>query len=167
MHPDHALCAPAPGRVSGRPYVLALDPGLTSGVALLAREGPQVLYSAELDFETTGRVIEHYLSADPQHIAPVAERFIITTKTGEKSQAPWSLEGIGMMRWLALRHGAGPLTLFNPSDAKAMFPNDALRRVECWHRGGAGHARDAIRHGLMYLVNTGWADRRLLGESAP
>jgi hypothetical protein len=43
-----------------------------------------------------------------------------------------------------------------------MFPNEALKKLEYWHRGGAGHALDAIRHGLLYLAKNGWTPRKLL-----
>jgi hypothetical protein len=50
----------------------------------------------------------------------------------------------------------------SPADAKAMFPNEALKKVGAWHVGGEGHANDAIRHALLRLVKTGWKPRVLL-----
>jgi hypothetical protein len=49
-----------------------------------------------------------------------------------------------------------------PADAKAMFPNEALKFLEYWHRGGEGHALDAIRHALLRLVKLGWKPVKLL-----
>jgi hypothetical protein len=43
-----------------------------------------------------------------------------------------------------------------------MFPNEALKKLDYWHKGGEGHALDAIRHGLLYLAKKGWTPRRLL-----
>jgi hypothetical protein len=50
----------------------------------------------------------------------------------------------------------------SPADAKAMFANDKLKKLEYWHRGGEGHALDSIRHGLLRLVKSGWKPVRLL-----
>jgi hypothetical protein len=50
----------------------------------------------------------------------------------------------------------------SPADAKRMFTNEAIKKLEYWHKGGAGHALDAIRHGLLYLAKNGWTPLRLL-----
>ena len=49
-----------------------------------------------------------------------------------------------------------------PVDAKRMFPNEALKALGTWHRGGEGHANDAMRHALLRLVKTGWVPKELL-----
>jgi hypothetical protein len=49
-----------------------------------------------------------------------------------------------------------------PADAMTMFDNEKLKKLEYWHRGGKGHALDAIRHALLRLVKTGWKPIRLL-----
>jgi hypothetical protein len=50
----------------------------------------------------------------------------------------------------------------SPADAKAMFSNEKIRKLEYWHKGGEGHALDAIRHALLYMVKKGWNPTRLL-----
>jgi hypothetical protein len=50
----------------------------------------------------------------------------------------------------------------SPADAKAMFPNPQLKKLGYWHRGGEGHALDAIRHALLRLAKTGWKPVKLL-----
>jgi hypothetical protein len=52
----------------------------------------------------------------------------------------------------------------SPADAKRMFPNEAIKKLEYWHKGGEGHALDAIRHGLLYLAKNGWTPLRLLQQ---
>jgi len=51
-----------------------------------------------------------------------------------------------------------------PANAMAMFDNKKLKKLEYWHKGGAGHALDAIRHALVRLVAKGWKPVRLLEE---
>ena len=146
------------------PRVIAVDPGLLSGVALFTRNGDSIelTYSGELTWTELGDWAESELGVNPADTAVVCERFTITDKTAKNSQAPWSLECIGMMQWLAYRHGAGDFTLQLVSEAKNMFPNETLKNLDIWHRGGEGHARDAIRHGLLYALKSGWRDARLL-----
>lgn len=149
-----------------RPLVLAVDPGLVSGLAVIEREGPRLRYSAELkwwDLQDTVNAFLH--EAGPQQVNVVAERFIITKKTAENSQAPWSLEVIGMLKTWSRMYQQGAVELYGAGDCKEMFPNDVLRRLGMWHKGGEGHARDAIRVGLMCLINTRWVDSRLLEQS--
>lgn len=146
--------------------VLAVDPGLLSGVAIFDFITPETLtlsYSGELPWNELGELAEREIAAHKTSMAVVCERFTITAKTAQNSQAPWSLECIGMLQWLAYKHDAGDFTLQAVNEAKNMFPNDRLKTLDYWHRGGEGHARDAIRHGLLYsLTQLGWRDPRLL-----
>jgi hypothetical protein len=152
--------------VEARPYVLAVDPGLMSGLAVVEREGPRLVYSAELGWEDLDDQVNAWLHHyGPGQVNVAAERFTITVATGKKSQATWSLECIGMLRSWSRSRGQGAVALYSPADAKAMFDNDTLHRLGLWHKGGEGHARDAIRHALMCLVATQWRDSRLLQES--
>jgi hypothetical protein len=86
-------------------------------------------------------------------------------ETAKNSQAPWSLEMIGVLKQVC-RDYHYPLELVyaqRPTEAKNVVPNPKLKRLELWHRGGAGHANDAIRHAVLCLIKRGWEDPRLLG----
>jgi hypothetical protein len=148
-----------------KPLILWVDPGLASGICLVERDGPTVVWSSEEDWKGTVRLATDALRSyggDKVHVG--CERFIITPKTGTNSQAPWSLEIIGMMRLLSEAYGAGELDLQNPNEALEFVPNDRLKAFGLWHKGGKGHAKDALRHALLHLVNTTHGqDRRLLG----
>jgi hypothetical protein len=50
----------------------------------------------------------------------------------------------------------------SPADAKAMFPNEKLKKIGYWHKGGEGHALDAIRHAVLRLAKSGWIPAKLL-----
>jgi len=59
-------------------------------------------------------------------------------------------------------YGPDNISFQTPADAKALFPNEALRKVGTWHKGGEGHALDAIRHALLKLTKLGWKPKVLL-----
>lgn len=148
-------------------YVLAIDPGLATGMCLFSMvpdEEPILISSWELSMQEFGPTARAVFDEYGLDLEVVCEKFTITQETAKKSQAPYSLEVIGMTRllmWDAGLDGASlPLQL--PADAKRMFPNPALKTLGYWHRGGEGHALDSIRHGLLYLVKTRWKPKGLL-----
>lgn len=159
--------------------VLAVDPGKATGIALLERDinagTVDILETAELhvlsDDETDGDHLRSLIlgwrtarQPDEYPTRIVIERFTITPGTGKKSQeAKSALETIGAVKWFCVQAGY-PLEAIEwqaPGDAKEAFPNEKLKRLGLWHRGGAGHALDALRHAALYLVTTGWSDQRM------
>ena len=86
------------------------------------------------------------------HVA--CESFRITAHTAKLSPAPWSLEIIGALRWLCHRNGIG-FTLQTPGDAKRFATDTKLDKLGWARPPGAGHARDAQRHLLLFLVRAG------------
>lgn len=146
--------------------ILAVDPGLATGIAVLRYDGSDVhlVHSAETGFADSGREFRHWLGilgAQERGTAEiVAERFTITSATARNSQAPWSLKVLGMLDWLywdAL--GEDPdarIVLQGPAEAKRLIPNPLLKKAGLWHRGGEGHALDAIRHGAYRYARLGW-----------
>lgn len=146
-----------------KPYVLAIDPGLATGIALIHTESLTIIYSGELDWKQTGEYVEKTLEEySTNDLDIVAERFIITLATAKKSQAPYSLMVLGMLDWLTYKHAASPVQLQTPANAKAQADNACLKRLGLWHKGGEGHALDAIRHAVHYMIRCNWKDRRLL-----
>jgi hypothetical protein len=144
--------------------IVAVDPGLASGLAYFSFEDGdlQLLHSAELNWHELGDWCESHFPQLGSRLAVVCERFVIGKKTTTNTQAPWSLECNGMMQWLAYKHGAGDFVLQKVSEAKLTFSNERLHHLGYWHRGGDGHARDAIRHGLLWALNHRWRDEKLL-----
>ena len=151
-------------------YILAVDPGKASGIALFSYslgDEPVMIESGEYDMRSYGTPIVNAITAAATLGVPidvVCERFIINAQTVRNSQAPFSLEQIGILKYIMHVNGLDPddVIFQSPSDAKRMFPNEALKKLEYWHRGGEGHALDAVRHGLLRLVKTGWKPMRLL-----
>lgn len=146
--------------------VLAVDPGKASGIALISRESdsePVLELSIEVTQLEFANPIRKIL-AEYEEIDVVCERFLINQQTVRNMQAPYSLEQIGVLKQLMIDFNKNPDAIFmqKPADAKNIFPNDALKKLEYWHRGGEGHALDAIRHALLRLVKTGWKPVGLL-----
>tara|TARA_B110000503_G_scaffold136523_1_gene218980 strand:- start:1657 stop:2124 length:468 start_codon:yes stop_codon:yes gene_type:complete len=150
-------------------YVLSVDPGKMTGVALFNREGasePVLEWSKELEQHEVAEVLRSVLWAPEKryNLDVVCERFIINAQTVRNSQAPYSLEVIGILKQCLLDNGRRMDDIFfqAPADAMTMFDNKKLKKLEYWHVGGGGHALDAIRHALLRLVKSGWKPIRLL-----
>lgn len=153
--------------------VLSVDPGKASGIALITWSGgeqdlPVKTYSMESqpeDFASDVRAVLAQAKAAPS-VKVVCERFIINAATVRNSQAPYSLEQIGVLKHICREadYPVDSIWMQNPVDAKNMFPNEALKKIGTWHVGGEGHANDAIRHALLALTKQGWVPRVLLDK---
>lgn len=147
-------------------HVLSVDPGKATGMALFSIEQgqePVMIWSGEYQQEEYAAPIRATLVDHPD-VDIVCERFTINAQTVRNSQAPYSLEQIGILKQCLMDAGRKPDDIYfqSPADAKAMFDNPKLKKLEYWHKGGEGHALDAIRHGLLRLVKLGWKPVRLL-----
>jgi hypothetical protein len=151
-------------------YVLAVDPGKATGVVFMSWNGsdpvPNVILSKEVQPEDFALIIDTVLNSqsNEDNFTVVCERFTINAQTVRNSQAPYSLEQIGVLKHLCRINMYDPekIVLQSPADAKNMFPNPVLKKLGTWHVGGEGHANDAMRHALLRLVKTGWVPRTLL-----
>lgn len=148
-------------------YVLSVDPGKATGVAFLVwneTSDPELISTHEAQPSDFAKIIRELISSVDGQLFVVCERFVINAQTVRNSQAPYSLEQIGVLKQ-CLRDAGIPedsILWQSPADAKAMFPNEALKKVGYWHRGGEGHALDALRHALVCLVKKGWKPSALL-----
>ena len=150
--------------------VLSVDPGKASGIALFAfmdGQEPELMWSGEYQQDEYARPIREALADAIMRsiqIEIVCERFTINSQTVKNSQAPYSLEQIGILKQCLMDIGVAADDIYfqSPADAKAMFTNEKLKKLGYWHKGGEGHALDAIRHGLLRLVKSGWKPVNLL-----
>lgn len=132
--------------------IVAVDPGKATGVALFRSHGtddPVLLESHEFGREDLEKWLEEKLlrSTAGEDVHVVAERYII----GD-ADSPWSLRELGVLSYLSRKGGWGEPSLQSPADAKSFCPNERLKSLGYWHKGGAGHALDAVRHGILYMV---------------
>lgn len=152
-------------------YVLAIDPGKMTGMTLFKREpgsDPELVWSREVEQTEYAEPIREVLQNPEmaESLTIVCERFIINAQTVRNSQAPFSLEQIGILKQCLFDAGrsSDDIMFQAPADAMAMFTNEKLKKLGYWHRGGAGHALDAIRHALLRLVKMGWKPVALLKD---
>lgn len=176
MHVPQVIAAIDPGLASGLALVSAGVPLLAeNGVwrvpssvaeefATLPPGGGQLLnvQSFELDEPETGPMLRTWfgglrnLANAGVNVVCVGESFVITVKTAKLSAAPWSLRSLGVLSDSARMYGIRELEQQTPEDATRLFPNPRLKDVGLWHRGGAGHARDALRHAAYAFTVNGW-----------
>lgn len=149
---------------------LAVDPGKASGICLFEWEkgsDPVLISSGEYQQDEYAKPIREafaHAMLSGLEILVVCERFTINAQTIKNTQAPYSLEQIGILKQCMMDIGmnADDIYFQSPADAKAMFDNPKLKKLDYWHRGGEGHALDAIRHGLLKIVKSGWKPVNLL-----
>jgi hypothetical protein len=140
-------------------FVLGVDPGKTTGVALYDLLTDR-MDGAELAEDEVGLWLETIISQVEPAIA--IEAFVITAYTAKNSQAPWSLEVIGLTRYLAIKYGCA--FEVQAQSAAKNFASDARLQALGWHRRGKGHMADAQRQVLLFLVRHGWWDDALDGK---
>jgi len=147
------------------------DPGLMSGVGILhwdVERGLEKVEAFEGSLSEVGESLEIFLRGFPSDEAEVVcERFVITTRTGTLASPDWSLKVCGAVEWLIWKHwkrfGADTIQYQSAGDAKRLVPNPILHKAGIWHRGGEGHANDALRHGIFryatgYKMTEVWDD---------
>jgi hypothetical protein len=157
-------------KVKMKKYILSVDPGKASGICLFEWEDgkePELVSSGEyqqLDYAKPIREAIALSLLQGAHLDVVCERFVINAQTVRNSQAPFSLEQIGILKQCLIDIGIDPekIAFQSPADAKAMFSNEKLKLLGYWHKGGEGHALDSIRHALLRLAKTGWKPTKLL-----
>lgn len=132
--------------------IVAVDPGKMTGVARFrVHDGsdPELLESHEFLREDLEKWLElvllHSTAGEPVKV--VAERYVM----GDKD-SPWSLRYLGVLSYLSRKGGWGEPAIQTPAAAKSFAPNELLKSLGYWHKGGAGHANDAIRHAIVYMV---------------
>lgn len=151
--------------------VLAIDPGKVTGVAWMRQQDGEIFLDSSLEADADELI--NFLRPTLKEWKPVAdgqpplkvviEKFTINSQTSQKSQeASWALRMIGAVEQACrdVEYPLGAISWQMPGEAKTAFTNEKLKRIGLWHRGGAGHALDAIRHGSLYLAKVGWVAKK-------
>lgn len=133
--------------------LVAADPGKMTGIAGVYADG--TFFSLECGFDDTCRHMIEMATKYGDKLVIVAESFVIGPQTVKNTQAPWSLELIGVMRMISRLYTGRELHLTSPASAKR-FSSDARLKKMGWHRPARGHANDAARHLLLTMVTRGW-----------
>lgn len=145
---------------------VGVDPGLVTGLcSFTVDEETEEVGSVEhyqLDHIGTVAYFEGFREIlkrnTPQDIVVCMESFIITPGTAKKTQAPWSLETIGGVRYFVETAGF-KLRMSAPSAHKKLIPDSVLKSAGL-HFPGEGHATDAAR----VAVHVAMVDHKLLRQ---
>jgi hypothetical protein len=147
-------------------HLWVADPGKMSGLVTLDTETNE-FSPFELGFDDMCRTLMS--AVDIHHtrggLLLISESFIITQQTGKNTQAPWSLELIGVMRMISQIYLGRSLVLQQPASAKRFSSDDRLRRLG-WYTPKKGHANDAARHLLLLMATRGLLPQEVLHEFA-
>lgn len=130
-----------------------LDPGKTTG---FVTHGPATDWftAREMDFDTTCRELLYLGNKYGADLTIICESFIIGAHTAKNTQAPWSLELIGVARAVSRVWTGKDVALQSPATAKH-FSSDERLKLMGWYTPRKGHANDAARHLLVYLATHG------------
>lgn len=148
-------------KYNGPRFVVGIDPGKKTGIAVYDTH-KDTIETWEFDFteEELARVEDRVLELLADGDAALSiERFDITPTTHKNSYAPWSLEVTGWLRRMSLRWRV-PFIVQARAAGKNFSTDHRLRQLG-WYVRGKGHANDACRYVLLFLVQRGWWNSRL------
>lgn len=148
--------------------VVAFDPGKTTGVCIIegTLEGYDVAQH-QVEFQQVGHLFEQWRreTSLTSYCTVVCESFTINNQTARNSQAPWSLEVIGIIRYFCAEMKV-ELVFQQPSAAKNLIKDSVIKNAGMW-KPGADHAMDATRHALYFLATSKGVMRECLVQSLP
>ncbi len=150
--------------------VIAVDPGKVTGYVVVNSMGLTVYEHHEVDdWFSVGVMLEsdlqYYGEERGEDVRVVIERFVINAGTAKKSVQEEPRDIIGAVKYLTKKHTGIAAKQQNAAEAKTFSTNEKLKKVGFWHVGGAGHANDAFRHAMVYMVNHDALDPQLLLDS--
>lgn len=132
--------------------LIGIDPGKMTGVAILRpnSDTPEVY---EMDTEVFFAWVHNTLLQVGWTYDIVCEAFVISQRTVKSTSQTWSLELIGLLKWVSW-HKGHDFELQQASAAKK-FATDARLKEFGWYTPGKGHANDACRHLLLHALKRG------------
>ena len=132
--------------------ILAIDPGLTTGLAYYDEDNGSFMSSTEVygRHELYEYLTQQWLFRGASDIEVVIERWDVRKNTHQLSNQEDVRYIIGWVEGQCHMLGI-PYVEQRPAEAKMFSTNDKLQKLG-WYRGGEGHADDAARHLLVYLA---------------
>lgn len=140
-------------------YYFGVDPGDSCGVAWLdVEERKLVAFQGSPHDALTFLELLLDRAEDDDVVRGACERFV-SMRGRPHSQQPTAQRVVGAVEALADRYACS-VTLQSPADARAMAPNELLRKLGWYQRGkeldapDADDANMAVRHLLLLLAQT-------------
>lgn len=142
--------------INSKTYILSVDPGKATGVAWLTvkPDGPAEITYA---YETTGsmndtlKLWDEWLfdSRSPGELIVLCENWIPMQTAFATNPA----SAIEPMAWLKLLARQENIEMETPNPQQRLaITDDAIKQAGYWQKGGAGHKRSAVRHGLCWVL---------------
>jgi hypothetical protein len=159
-----------------RTYVLGVDPGTTTGMAIAmfyndTRAKPASIWSDELPWDQASDEVANRLRlmkvAQRQHptlaLAAVGEKFVVNAKTAERGQQGTedALGMLGVLRREARLAGVMLAPQQTKSDVTDLVKNPVLKRLNLYVPGMV-HVNDAFRHVVLCAVKRNLLDPKHL-----
>lgn len=145
--------------------VIAVDPGKISGIAIWTDEKPLEIRSYEENVYDTVHILKNIVGApmyfQNHDIVVVTERFTISERT---IKTALSLDALDINGWLTCEEEfhSYDLVFQTPTQAKKFATDAKLKALDWFERTKDGHANDAARHLMVYLVDHHSAAREAL-----
>jgi Holliday junction resolvasome RuvABC endonuclease subunit len=137
--------------------IIGIDPGQTTGIAIIESMDEVVTVDAALHMDGIGaaRALGVELTLGPAEV--VVERFNIAHRTllGTRQGTLETLYTIGAVRYVCAEVEI-PLTFQEPAAAKRAFNDDVIRGLGLWSKTSGPHERDALRHALLHARTQGF-----------
>lgn len=130
---------------------LWLKPGKVTGWASLSSD--MSFSSGELDFFNLGHELESYARFHNNQLAVGYEQFVVTPST-VTSDPLYSLEVIGLIKWITYTYNSALLPPAGPDECKLGLKDGKLQELG-WHKYGKGLANDAAAHLLTWCSREG------------
>lgn len=137
------------------------DPGLLTGVCIYDFDLDELLYLDEHDYYHTGQLIEpgiQTFNGPPPLIDAISRHYVhigwenYRIMKGAQSQAPWSLEVIGELRYLSAKHKYKVLEPAEPS-ARNVITGQMLKNIGWYPKVKAKKdAYSAAQHFLAWCL---------------
>jgi len=148
-------------------FILGIDPGKLTGIALLHTPAPLTSYQGwELDLVTGGALIKDICEQCGPRLHVACEQFTIGMRTIKNTAtAHFSIEMIGVARYFCQTYTGWDLKMYEQK-AAGFSTDDRLRAMGWYHPTPNGHMNDAGRQALKHLVECGFRDERLWPDEA-
>lgn len=124
------------------------DPGLTTGWATMHHDGH--FESGQCQFHDVGERLTRYAELHGPNLWVGWELYLVTQGGGKVGTPRYSLETIGMLRWICHVHDVTVLKAM-PSSARKLGDDIKLKKLG-WRRPGMVHANDAASHLLAWCL---------------
>lgn len=138
--------------------VMWFDPGLTTGWAYL--ENDREFNSDQAPFEDIGSQLTTWAETLGPRLWVGWELYNVTQGGGKAGTPKYSLETIGMLKWICHAHDVTVLKAV-PSSNRKLGDELKLKRLG-WRKPGKVHANDAAMHLLAWHLREARLPRNLL-----